>query len=223
MNVGRARISGAAAVCGAVAIGVAGVAATPAWAAPSTEVVQSTVLRIVSVADWTEASSLLPGESVQWDVAVSADPASEPGTVTLAVSARGAAPLIVDAALCMQAWADDECPGGATVLATSWSIPRDGGEVVLTDFSSTRAAHLRLHMALPEDHDGPGLTDVRVTARGVGDAVVAGTGGALPATGGAPPTATLVGSAALLALGASLLARGIRVGGRRRHGQEGPS
>ena len=46
------------------------VVAGPASAAPSTQVVQGEVLRLVSIADWDAASSLLPGQPVQWDVTV---------------------------------------------------------------------------------------------------------------------------------------------------------
>ncbi|PCE14614.1 hypothetical protein AUC47_03275 [Microbacterium sp. SZ1] len=207
MTISRAAVGVAAAVAFAAA---AALAAAPAWAAPSTEVVQSAVLRIVSVADWSEAADLLPGESVQWDVTVSADADAEPGTVTLALSATGAAPLLVDAELCLQPWTDGACPGGASVLLTSWAIPRDGSEAVLVDFPSTQTAHLRLRMALGGDDDRPGFTDVRVSARGVGDAVTAGAGGGLAVTGGTAPVGALIGGGALLGAGTVLLAGRIR-------------
>ncbi|MFB4350124.1 hypothetical protein [Microbacterium sp. CR_7] len=214
MTIRRVEVGGglAVALAAGVAAGVA-LAAAPAWAAPSTEVVQGSVLQIVSVADWSDAADLLPGESVQWDVTVSADADVEPGTVTIAMSATGAAPLLVDAELCLQPWTDGECPAGATVLATSWTIPRDGSEAVLTDFPSTQTAHLRLRMALGGDDDRPGFTDVRVSARGVGDAVAAGGAGelsALPTTGGPAPVGVLVGGMVLVGAGAALLAGRIR-------------
>jgi len=213
-----ARAAAGAGLAVALAAGAA-LAASPAWAAPSTEVLQGSVLRIVSVADWAEAANLLPGESVVWDVAVSADADVDPGTVTLAVSATGAAPLLVDAELCLQPWTDGACPGGATVLATSWTIPRDGSEAVLADFPSTQTAHLRLRVAMGGDDDGPGFTDVRVSARGVGDAVVADAGGglsSLPTTGGTAPVGVLVGGIVLVGAGAVLLAGRIRRRGRGR-------
>ncbi|MFJ4222722.1 LPXTG cell wall anchor domain-containing protein [Microbacterium sp. NPDC089695] len=203
MNVRRGCLVGAAS---AVALLLGGGAA-PAWAAPSTEVIQGQVLRLVSVADWAAASSLLPGERVQWDVAVSAD-APDAGRVTLAVSATGDAPVLVDAELCMQEWSDTGCPGGATVLETSWSIPRDGDEVALADFGSEEVAHLRLFVALdPEgDDDEDTATDIRVHARGAGDSVVAGSSGTLPATGGALAPWAIGAGAALAVIGVGLLA-----------------
>lgn len=157
--------------------------AAPAWAAPTTEVIQGRVLRLVSVADWSQASRLLPGAPVQWDVAVSADP-PDPGTVTIAVSAVGDAPLLIDATLCMQQWQESGCPGGAEELESQWSIPLDGSEVALAAFPSSDVAHLRLWITL-DDGDENGVTDVRVHASGAGEAVVTGPGGdPLPATGG---------------------------------------
>lgn len=164
--------------------------APPAWAAPTTEVIQGSVLRIVSVADWTAASSLMPGESVRWDVAVSAD-APDPGRVTLSVSASGDAPLVVDAELCMRGWQADGCPGGAMALRSSWAIPLDGSPVVLAEIATTEVARLRLRIALGvAAGEASGATDVRVRASGVGDSVVVGPGGPLPATGGGVLPAT---------------------------------
>ncbi len=53
---------------------------TAAWAAPTTQVIQGSILRLVSVADWAAAGRLLPGQPVEWDIAVSAD-APDPGVV----------------------------------------------------------------------------------------------------------------------------------------------
>ncbi|MFF7293097.1 LPXTG cell wall anchor domain-containing protein [Microbacterium sp. NPDC008134] len=191
--------------------------AGPAWAAPTTEVIQGRVLRLVSVADWAQASRLLPGEPVQWDIAVSADP-PDPGTVTIAVSAAGDAPLLVDAALCMREWQESGCPGGAEELESEWSIPRDGSEVALAAFPSTDVAHLRLWITLGADDDN-GVTDVRVHAQGVGEAVVTGPGDPLPlplpATGGGVAPWVIGAGAGLAAAGVGLAVL------RRRDGRDG--
>lgn len=183
---------------------------TPAWAAPTTEIVQGKVLRLVSVADWTAASRLLPGEHVQWDVEVSAD-APDPGTVTVAVSARGGAPLVIDAALCMQAWQANGCPSGARALGSGWSIPRDGSEIALADFATRDVAHLRLWITLGggretgSDSASADVTEVRVHARGVGETVVTGPDGALPATGGSVAAGIVGAAAGLLLAGVGLV------------------
>jgi|GEM_PF-985935 len=193
-----------AAAVGALAL--AGVLAVPsaAWAAPSTQIVQGKVLRLVSVADWEAASSLRPGVPVQWDVAVSAD-APDPGTVRIAVSARGDAPVAVDAALCLREWEGDGCPGGATELRTDWSIPRDGSEIALAEIADTEVAHLRLAVTLNAD-DAGGTTEIRVHAQGAGESAVVGPGGGLATTGLSPIVPFALGAGALLvATGAVLM------------------
>ena len=199
MNRRVACVAGACAVvCAAL------VAVSPAWAAPSTEVVQGQVLRLVSVADWDAASSLLPGQPVQWDVTVSAE-APDPGTVAVGVSASGGAALVMDVLRCAQEWDESGCRGGATTLESGWSIPRDGLEVPLVEMADTEVAHLRLVIALDGADDGS--TQVRVHARGAGESATIGPDGGLATTGGAPfaPWA-ICGALALVAGGAALSA-----------------
>ena len=186
---------------GLVAVGA--LSAQPAWAASTTQVVQGQILRLVSVADWDAAGSLLPGEPVQWDVAVSAD-APDPGTVTIGVSATGDAELVVDATLCMQPWAASGCPGGETVLRSDWSLPRDGAEVVLTRMADTETAHVRLSIALAAGDEG-GRTDVLVHATGAGESATIGGGGGLATTGVSPVVYGIFAGGAVLLVGGMLL------------------
>jgi hypothetical protein len=175
-----------------------------AWAASTTQVIQGSVLRLVSVADWAAAGSLLPGQPVQWDIAVSAH-APDPGVVRIGVSATGEARLLLDVSMCAQAWTETECPGGATELRTGWSIPRDGVEVPLTEIADTETAYLRLAIFLdPSGGSGAGSTDVRVLARGAGETVTVGSDGALATTGLPPGTPWVVG-AVLVVWGAALV------------------
>lgn len=163
-------------IVGIATLGCAG----PAAAAPTTEVIQGQVLRLVSVADWSAASSMRPGERVGWDVAVSSD-APEPGTVRIGISARGGADLLVDAQVCMRAWEGAECPGGARALRSDWSLPLDGIEVPLLEMAEGDVAHLRFSIALDGAHSGS--TEVRVHAEGAGESAVIGPDGGLATTG----------------------------------------
>ncbi|WP_334150155.1 hypothetical protein [Microbacterium sp.] len=187
------------------ALAAAGALLVPATAsaAPTTQVVQGEVLRLVSVADWDAASSLRPGAPVRWDVAISAD-APDPGIVSIGVSATGSAPLLLDVSLCARAWEAAGCPGGATVLRANWNLPRDGAEVQLAEIADDETAHVRLAITLGEDGAG-GSTEVRVHARGAGETAVVGPGGGL-ATTGVPPTVPWVfGAGAALLLAGSML------------------
>lgn len=175
-----------------------------AWAASTTQVIQGSVLRLISVADWAAAGSLLPGQPVQWDIAVSAH-APDPGVVRIGISATGEARLLLDVSMCAQAWTETECPGGATELRTGWSIPRDGVEVPLAEIADTETAYLRLAIFLdPSGGSGAGSTDVRVLARGAGETVTVGSDGAL-ATTGLPPGTPWVAGAVLVVWGAALV------------------
>ena len=177
---------------------------TTASAAPTTQVIQGEVLRLVSVADWEAASHLLPGVPVQWDVEVSAE-APDPGVVRIGVSATGSATLLLDVSLCARAWEATGCPGGATPLRTDWSIPRDGTEVRLAEFADTETAHLRLAITLdPAEVDGS--TDIRVHAEGAGETAVVGPDGGLATTGLAPVDPWVWGGGALLVLAGVALA-----------------
>ncbi|MBO9627059.1 MAG: hypothetical protein J7484_11880 [Microbacterium sp.] len=185
--------------------------AAPAWAAPSTEVIQGQVLRLVSVADWDAASSLSTGTPVRWDVTVSAH-APDPGTVTLGLSADGDAALRVDVALCRDAWQQDVCPGGARTLRAGWEIPLDGAEVALTQMADTDVAYVRMSVALePGVHEGS--TSIRFHATGESESAVVGTGGGLAITGMSPVVPWILGGGAVLVVLGLLLAF---VRGRRR-------
>lgn len=196
----RRLIAGLAALAAAGALLVP----SPAWAAPTTQVIQGEVLRLVSVADWDAASSLLPGVPVQWDVEVSAD-APDPGLVHIGVSATGSATLLLDVFLCTRGWDASGCPGGATALRTDWIIPRDGAEIRLAEIADTEIAHLRLAITL-DPADAGGSTDIRVHAEGAGETAVVGPDGGLATTGLAPIEPWLWGGGALLVLtGAALV------------------
>lgn len=190
--------------------------AGPAWAAPTTQVVQGDVLRLVSTADWDAASRLLPGQPLQWDVTVSAA-APDPGTVTIGISATGSADLTADVLLCMQEWDAGGCPGGAVQVKTDWQIPRNGVQVPVAEFPDTEIGHLRLAVSLNPGEGGS--TQVRVHAQGAGgDSVVVGPDGGLATTGMSPVVPWILGGGAvLLILGGIAL-----IWARRRHRDDDP-
>lgn len=192
------------ALLAAVAGGIlCALAAAPAWAAPTAEVIEGQYVRLVSVVDWEGAADMAPGETMRWDVEVSAD-APEPGTLTIAVSATGETPLVVDATLCLEAWRGDECPGGVETLRTGWDVPRDGGQVTLREVDAADVAHLRLDVALGSVAAG-NATEMRVHVIGAGEQVDAGPD--LPPTGqSSTGTWILAAGAMLLAGTAALLA-----------------
>lgn len=173
--------------------------AQPATADTTTQVVEGDIIRLVSVADWDAAASLLPGDSVQWDVEVSAQ-APDPGTVTIGLSATGSAELLVDAAVCMQPWTATGCVGGERDLRSAWSIPRDGTETAIATIADTETAHVRLSIALGEG-GGDGRTDIRFHASGAGEEVVVGQDGELAATGMSPWVLGAFAGGALLLVG----------------------
>lgn len=192
------------------------VGASPAWAAPATEVVQGQYIRIVSTADWEAAGDLRPGIAIPWDLEISAD-APEPGSMTLSLSATGGLPLSIDAQLCAQRWHADECPGGVDAHRLGWEIPLDGSRARFASVTDTDVAHVRLTVAMAPDASGEGSTVLKVHADGIGDPVVVGPGGHLATTGAAPGAAWMLGAGiAILSVGAGLLIAG-RV--RRRVGE----
>lgn len=200
------------------AIGVAVVvlvmlgSAVPAWAAPTTEVIQGRVLRLVSVADWDAAGALLPGQQVRWDVTVSAR-APDPGRVTIALSATGGAGLVLDVSMCRRAWEGSGCPGGAVTLRSAWEIPRDGAEVRLVDVADSEVANVRLIIGLADGAE-VGSTSIRLHASGQGETVAVGPDGGLATTGLTPQLPwVLAGGGALVVTGLLLVAR------RRRRGR----
>lgn len=183
---------------------VGGIAPAGAAPAPATQVVEGSVLRLVSEADWEAASRLRPGDPVRWDVTVSAE-APDPGVVHIGISATGAAALLVAAERCSRAWSDDGCPGEASVLRGDLPVPRDGAEVPLVEMGDTEVAHLRLTVTL--ESGGRGSTEVRVHATGAGETAVIGPDGGLAATGVSPGPPWLLGVLAVLIGGGLLLAR----------------
>lgn len=191
--------------------------ASPAWAAPTTEVIQGEYLRIVSVADWQAATNMTPGDAVHWDLEISAD-APDPGRVTIGVSATGDAPLTMDAYLCDQSWEAAGCPSGARTLRVDWDVQRNGNRVRLTDMADTDVAHLRCSFSLGSSAlADEARTDVRIHVNGAGETVTVGPDDPLAPTGlqSGIPWALAAGALVLLVVGLVLYLRRTRDDGER--------
>ncbi|MGO1266501.1 MAG: hypothetical protein ACTMIY_07715 [Microbacterium gubbeenense] len=188
---------------GAIVGGVLGalVLVASASAAEDTEVVPGEYVRLVSVADWDRAAGMAPGESMRWDLEISAD-APEPGTLAVAMSAAGGTPLVIDAALCLEEWQGETCPGGAEDLRAAWEISRDGELVTLEEFDAADVANLRLQVGVLGGSAGD-TTQMRVYAIGAGERV--GTGPGLSPTGSWSASPWLLGGGAMLLVGTASL------------------
>ncbi|GAA2941579.1 hypothetical protein GCM10010458_28290 [Microbacterium luteolum] len=174
-----------------------------ASAATTTEVIQGEVLRIVSIADWDAASTLIPGEPVQWSVDVSAN-APEPAIVRLSMSAEGGAPLLVDIARCTVDWQPAGCAGETTSLKSAWAVPRTGEAELLLTFPTSDVAHLRLSVSLGVASTES--TQLTVVAQAGQESIAAHPDGGLATTGSsAPATWLLVAAMLLIVLGSTVI------------------
>jgi hypothetical protein len=190
----------------AVAVGAL-VAAGPAWATPTSVVVQGRFLRIVSVADWDAAGRMTPQSDVPWDLAISTR-ATDGGTVTLSVTATGDEPIRVTTRTCAVAWQGAQCPASERVLASNWMPTSTAADLALEQVPASATTYLRLDVQLAPGAADVGLgaaTTLTVHARGGGDSLAVGTDGALAATGGDAPTSVLAIGVGLLAAGAMVL------------------
>lgn len=194
-----------AVACAATVLCLIGVA-SPAAALPTTEVVQGQFLRIVSTADWDAAAAMPVGTPLRWDLTVSAD-APSPGTVRIALSARGSLPLVLDARSCAQPWAGETCPSGVVPLREAWLPPLHGDQVALVSMADTDVVHLRLDVRrIAGAGEGAEETTVRVYASGAGEEVDIGPeGGELAGTGMSPIVLLAFGGAVALLIVCGIL------------------
>ncbi|WOQ16796.1 signal peptidase I [Raineyella sp. W15-4] len=180
-------------VAGVVALAVA----LPA-AAAQTEIVRGTYLTLVSLPD-PRMAMMGPGETVHWQVGVSAD-APDPGTVSVGLSATGDASmgLTAAAAACSVQWVDGVCTGRSWPLPGLDPLPIDGAERELLTMPSDEERWVLLAVTMPPTArpvPGAGVSAL-LHASGQGDSLSVGPGG-LAGTGGPSARWSL-----LLALGA---------------------
>lgn len=162
-------------------------AAVPAQAAPEREVITGQVLRLVSVQDTDAMGSMSPGETVAWDVQVSA---SEPeGEIALELLADGpeAAGFRVSVHACAAEGegCTRELLAPAVIGTTATEVgSQAAGEVIW----------YRISVQLAGDESA--RTVLTFTARGHGDQVSTDGEAELPGTGTSPwlPVALAVGA-----------------------------
>lgn len=198
----------------AVLVAALACAASPAHAAPVSEVAQGDHVRIVSTIDREAIAAMRPGDVVRWDLEISAD-APEPGTLEIAVRGAGALGLTVDARACASPWRGDDCRTGAEHVLADWRpLAAPGREELVQVVDAARPTFLRLGIAAQGDAAPGASTELRVVVDGFGEQVSAGAGdvprsrGPLAVTGGGAPAAALVAIGVALCLaGAAALAR----------------
>ena len=145
--------------------------AAPASADTTTEVITGEYIELVSTADPEAMGSMLPGETVDWTVSVSAD-APEPGVIDVALAGTGDLALSVAVESCAEPWIAGECNASQEMLRAAGEVVLDGSGEHLLQFDAAEARHLMLHVALADASAEPaGATELRVHANGFGEDV----------------------------------------------------
>lgn len=158
-------------------------AAEPAFAAETETHIDSTVLKLTSIADTDLMSQMNPGLPVVWQVGVRAD-APSPGVVTISLSATGNAAntqkLTVAIDSCAVRWTAAACASGAqslvpTQLLTTALLPQElDGTRILTTMPSAEQRWLLITVTLAGTVE-PGFSEtLHIHASGFGDDVSTG-------------------------------------------------
>lgn len=153
-------------------------AAVPAQAVPTREVIDGQVLHLVSVQDGDAMTAMTPGETVTWDVRVSADEPDGEISLELASAVGGTGEFRVSVRGCPSE--GRECT--TAVLTPTVLAP---GEVVpVASQAADQVAWYRIGVALTGDE--PARAVLTFTARGHGDEVASDGEAQLPGTGVSP-------------------------------------
>lgn len=200
--------------------------APPARAAETEDVVHGEYLTLTSVGDKTQMSHLLPGVPVPWQIGVTAHP-SQPGTVHIALSARGSLVtrpdgLQVTISVCRVRWTHGTCATGATAVGgpgpASQVLAR---QLAVATMRSDEQRWVLVEAAIPADPAQlpSGTATIVISANGTGDAVSTDRqlGPQPGATGSNLRTPLLAGLGALVAgLGLTVVARAVGIRQHRR-------
>ncbi|MGW9168089.1 hypothetical protein [Agromyces sp. NPDC055658] len=209
LGLGLVAVSIGTAVFGSAAPARAGVGVTA-----DETVVQGEVIRLVSVGDAQAMASMAPGETVVWEVGVSAQ-APERGTIAVTLSGTGSPSLglVGDVAWCAERWTAAGC-GAPTTVADGLELPVDGQRLPLLTMSSDDERWLRFEVRMAPSAGPPaGLATLVVRATGSGDEASIGPPGSgahdgLAGTG--TVAAPVIAVVAALALGGAALLAGSR-------------
>ncbi|WP_235934139.1 signal peptidase I [Agromyces humi] len=151
-------------------------APTPASAAVEESVVQGQVLRLTAIGDPELMQRMTPGDTVAWEVGISAD-APEPGTIDVGMIGGGDAGLglVVEASWCAVRWTGGACDDPVPLLAPE-PLPVDGVAQELLTMTTAEQRWIRFLVTMPASGtDAGGLADLEVHAVGSGDEVRIGT------------------------------------------------
>ncbi|MFI9531402.1 signal peptidase I [Micromonospora rosaria] len=186
----------------------AAILATPGRARADTteEIIRSRNLTLISIGDQDRMRNLAPDEPVPWQVGVSAR-ATQPGTVTISLSALG--PLAVDpdglqvmVAVCATRWVQGSCPAGTQeqVLPEGPATRLAAHPITISSMRADQQRWVLVTASLLTNTTTSGSADLVLTAVGLGDrASAGGKVGPLPRTGPDLRTPVLAGAGALLA------------------------
>lgn len=204
---GRRRTAGAA-----LGLAIVLVSATPAAAAPTTEIVQGTHVRIASTADWSAMSRLSPGRPEPWMLTITAD-APDPGEMSVSVRSTGSLALLVDAAACPVPWEAGSCPHGRIDLSRLSPVP-SARTVLWNARPAQEPIHLLLNVSLAPSGapDANAALTVTVEGRGIGTTQL---GGPLARTGGSPLLWAVPAGLLAIVLGGAHVVAARRRAGRR--------
>ncbi|GAA2174300.1 hypothetical protein GCM10009846_19720 [Agrococcus versicolor] len=158
--------------------GLALVAAAPANAAPSTEVIQGEVIRLESVQDAAAMATMDLGRPVAWDVGVTA--ARSDGTIELSL-AVAATPNAYAATVrwCSAPWSETGCAAGATPVVEATLVD---GAIELGAQSAAETRWYRIDVELIQ-RIGGATAAIDFRASGAGETVESGGEASLPTTG----------------------------------------
>lgn len=172
---------------------------TPAAHAAATDmVITGQYLRLTSVIDGSAMGAMAPGDSVDWQVGVSAD-APSPGRIAVGYtfSGRRALPLDITTSACTKRWIGAACPGQEVPVGAIGAVSAaPSGDLLALDSDAERWILLRVTLPQRADIPHASATDLRIVVTGAGEELSAGPRDPAPDSGGVVPSVPVGGSGA---------------------------